>query len=293
MEELRDELVRTFSQDGSVSVRVLAATNLVREAVRRHCTSPTASVALGRSLMGALLLATEAQDGEKVQIQVRGDGPLGTILVTADAAGSVRGYVQHPSANPPLRGEDLGVSEGIGLGLLSVERNHPSWKRPYSGIVPLVTGEIAQDLAHYLLESEQKASAVVLGIYLGAEGEIEAAGGYLIQGLPGAPDSLLAELENRVADTPHPSEMLRDGSSATLILEQLLDGVGFGEVSRVEPRFHCPCSIERVRNAARILGREELRDVVAKGEPLEVRCAFCAEMYRLSVDEVGSLIPDA
>jgi molecular chaperone Hsp33 len=293
VEVLRDELVRTLSADGSVSVRVLSATNLVREAVRRHHTSPAASVALGRALMGALLLASEAQDGERVQLQLRGDGPLGTILVTADSGGAVRGYVQHPAADPPLCGEELGVAEGIGLGALSVERNHPSWKRPYNGIVPLATGEIAQDLAHYLLESEQKPSAVALGVYLGREAAVEAAGGYLIQGLPGASDRALADLERRVAVTLHPSEMLRAGASAQSILERLLAGVGSGEPSRVAPRFECPCSVERVRRAATLLGRDELRDAAARGETLEVRCAFCADVYRLGPDEVGSLLPDA
>jgi molecular chaperone Hsp33 len=293
VEALQDALVRTLSADGSVSVRVLSATNLVREAVRRHRTSPAASVALGRALMGGLLLATEAQDGERVQIQVRGDGPLGSLLVTADAGGAVRGYVQHPSADVPLRGEELGVAAGIGLGALSVERNHPSWKRPYSGIVPLVTGEIAQDLAHYLLESEQKPSAVALGVYLGRDGAIEAAGGYLIQSLPGASESALADLEARVSGTRHPSELLHAGASAESILERLVEGVGAGELSRVTPRFECPCSDERVRYAATLLGRDELRDAVRKGETLEVVCAFCAEVYRLAPDEIGALLPDA
>jgi molecular chaperone Hsp33 len=293
MEVLRDELVRTLSADGSVSVRVLSATNLVREAVRRHQTSPAASVALGRALMGALLLASEAQDGERVQLQLRGDGPLGTILVTADSGGAVRGYVQHPGADPPLRGEELGVAEGVGLGALSVERNHPSWKRPYNGIVPLVTGEIAQDLAHYLLESEQKPSAVALGVYLGRDAAVEAAGGYLIQSLPGASERALADLELRVAGTLHPSEMLHAGASAQSILERLVAGVGAAETSRVAPRFECPCSVERVRRAATLLGRDELRDAAAQGETLEVRCAFCADVYRLGPDEVGSLLPDA
>lgn len=293
MQRLRDELVRTLSADGSVSVRALAATNLVREAVRRHATSPTASVALGRSLMGALLLASEAQDGERVQLQVRGDGPLGTILVTADSEGSVRGYVQHPSANPPLEGEELGVSQAVGLGILMVERNHASWKQPYSGIVPLVTGEIAKDLAHYLLESEQKPSTVALGIYLGRDGSVEAAGGYLVQGLPGADESVLERLEQRVGDTAHPSRLLRDGATAEDLLERLLAGVDSGDVDRIEPRFACPCDDERVRRAALLLPREELREVAAGDEGLELRCAFCAEVYRLTPDEVGSLVPDA
>lgn len=293
MEDARDELVRTISADGSVSVRVLAATSVVREAVRRHHTSPTASVALGRALMGALLLATEAKDGERLQLRVRGDGPLGTILVTADAEGTVRGYVQHPAVDTPLSGEALGVAEAVGLGILCVERNHASWRHPYSGIVPIVTGELAQDLAHYLLESEQKPSAVALGIYLTAQGEVEAAGGYLIQSLPGAPDAALAAFERRVAETAHPSELVRAGASAQTILERLLAGVGWRAIDRVQPRFHCPCDLARVRRAAALLGRAEIREIIARGEELEVRCAFCGDVYRLGPDELGSALPDA
>jgi molecular chaperone Hsp33 len=285
--------VRTLSGDGSVSVRVLTATNLVREAVRRHATSPTASVALGRALMGALLLATETQDGEQVQVRLRGDGPLGGITVTAESSGRVRGYVQHPHANPPLHGEALGLSRALGVGTLAVDRNHPRWKQPYSGVVPLVSGEIAQDLALYLLESEQKPSALALGIYLSAAGGVEAAGGYLIQRLPGAADTALAALEQRVARSVHPAELLHAGASADGILERLLEGLGSGAVTRLEPRFHCPCSALRVRRAAVLLGRQELREIAANGEELEVRCAFCAEVYRLSPDEVGSLLPDS
>jgi molecular chaperone Hsp33 len=293
VEQLHDELVRTLSTDGSVSVRVLSATNLVREAARRHATSPAATVALGRAMMGALLLATEGQHGERIQLQLRGDGPLGTITVTADSGGAVRGYAQHPHADVPLRGEHLGVADAIGLGALAVERNRPAWKRPYSGIVPLVEGEIAQDLARYLLESEQKPSAVALGVYLGTRGEVEAAGGYLVQSLPGAGDEALAELEQRVAQTANPSERLHGGASAAAILERLLPGQTAVEADRLEPRFHCPCSIERVRRAAELLGRDEIRDVVAQGEDLEMRCAFCADIYHLSANEVGSLLPDA
>lgn len=281
-----------MAADGSVSVRVLSATHLVREAIARHQPSPAAGVALARALMGGVLLATEGQDGERVQVHFRGDGPFGAILVTADSSGSVRGYVQHPSADVPLRGESLGVAAGMGLGALTVERNHPSWKQPYSGIVPIVSGEIAQDLAHYLLESEQKPSAVALGVYLSPDGEIEAAGGYLVQALPGASDAALADMEARVAGAP-PAERLRAGDSPEDLLARLLDGVGFGDVERAEPRFFCPCDRDRVKHAAVLLGRDELREVAAGDEPLEVRCAFCAEVYRLSPDEVGALAPDA
>lgn len=288
-----DALARTFAVDGSVSVRVLAATALVREAAQRHATSPTGTVALGRALMGGLLLATEGQDGERVQLRIRGDGPLGGLLVTADSDGAVRGYAHNPGTDAPLRGEELGLSEALGLGQLSIERNHPSWKRPYTGIVPLVSGEIAQDLARYLLESEQKPSAVALGVYLAPGGSVAAAGGYLVQSLPGADAGVLADFEARIAQTLHPSELLHAGATVDEILERLVGEVPRDRVEYVEPRFHCPCDVERVIRAALLLGRDEIREIVERDEELEVRCEFCAEVYRLPADELGRRCPDA
>jgi molecular chaperone Hsp33 len=290
---MRDALARTFAVDGSVSVRVLAATELVREAAERHGASPTGAVALGRALMGALLLATEGQDGERVQLHIRGDGPLGALLVTADAAGSARGYARNPGTNAPLHGAELGLREAIGLGELTVERNHPSWKRPYAGIVPLVSGEIAQDLARYLLESEQKPSAVALGVYLEPGGQVAAAGGYLVQKLPGADAGVIADFEARVEQTLHPSELLHAGSDVDEILEQLLGDVPRHRVDHITPRFHCPCTMDRVLRAALLIGREEIREIIERDEELEVRCEFCSEVYRLPANELGRHCPDA
>lgn len=282
-----DVLVRTSAFDGSVSIRVLSATELVRNATRRHATSPVASVALGRALMGGLLLATEAQDGERIQLRLRGNGPLGTLVVTADAEGDVRGYASNPQCDVPLRGEELGICDALGFGELHVERNHESWKHPYSGIVPIVEGEIAQDLARYLYESEQKPSAVALGVYLGTTGEVEAAAGYLVQSLPGADDAVLAAFEERVAATLHPSELIREGTTAEELMDRLLGDAPRAERQSLRPRFICPCNAERVLAAAMLLGRDEIRQIVETGEVLEVRCEFCAELYHIDPDELG------
>jgi len=293
MPTLLDELVRTLSADGNLSVRVLVATNLVREAAHRHQTKPAATVALGRALMGALLLASESSDAMRVQLAFRGQGPLGSIITSAEGRERVRGYVTHPGADVPLKGAHLGVAEAIGLGELAVERIHPSWKRPYSGIVPLVTGEIAQDLTHYLFESEQKPSAVAAGIYLGPDAGVEAAGGYLIQALPGADEESLARIEERISIHSNPSEQVRAGASATELLEQLLGPGEHGTIDRFEPRFACQCDAERVTRAATLLGEEEIREIVSRNETLEVRCTWCGEVYMLSADELGRQYPDA
>ncbi len=293
MPTLHDELVRTVSADGSLSVRVLVATNLVREAAHRHQTQPAATVALGRALMGALLLASESSDAMRVQLAFRGQGALGSIVASAEGRERVRGYVTHPEADVPLEGEHLGVARALGLGELAVERIHPSWKRPYSGIVPLVTGEIAQDLTHYLYESEQKPSAVAAGIYLGPDARVEAAGGYLIQALPGADEETLAQVEDRISANSNPSEQLRAGASASNLLEQLLGPDEHGPTDRCEPQFACRCDSERVVRAATLLGKDEIREIVANNETLEVRCSWCGEVYQLTADELGRQQLDA
>lgn len=293
MPTLHDELIRTLAADGTLSVRVLAASNLVREAAYRHQTSPAATVALGRALMGGVLLASESSPGLRVQLQFRGRGPLGPVTVTADGSGLVRGYAAHPDAPTPLEGPHLGVAAALGLGELRVERMHPAWKRPYSGIVPMVNGEIAQDLALYLLESEQKPSALALGIYLGPGGKVEAAGGYLVQALPDVDTPEVRALEERIHANSNPSEQLRAGTSTRELLEQLLGETGHGPVDLLEPRFHCSCDAQRVLRAAQLLGRDEIHEIIASGEDLDVRCSWCSEVYRLGSGELERSLEDA
>ena len=286
MPTLHDELLRTLSADGTLSVRVLSASNLVREAAYRHATSPAATVALGRVLMGGLLLASESSPLLRVQLQFRGRGPIGSVMVTADGEGRVRGYATHPDVATPLEGPHLGVAAALGLGELRVERMHPAWKQPYSGIVPIVQGEIAQDLTLYLLESEQKPSALALGIYLGPGGEVEAAGGYLVQALPDIEIPDVRVIEERIHANSNPSEQLHAGTSTRELLEQLLAETGHGPVDVIEPRFECTCDAERVARSAQLLGEKELREIIASGETLEVRCSWCAENYHIDPDQL-------
>lgn len=287
-----DILIRTVSGDGSIAVRAVVATGLVGEAAQRHGTSPTATAALGRTLMGAVLMAAEAGAEETLQIQLRGDGPLGAVTVIADSEGCVRGFVGDPGADLPSRAGKLDVGGAVGRGILAVVRNHPSWREPYSGLVPLASGEVAEDLARYLTQSEQKPSAVALGVYVGADGTVEAAGGLLVHALPGARDESLALLEANVRRLPSPTEMLRAGLGADGMVDLVLEGMGSRERHQRAPCFFCRCSDERVRQAVTLLGRDEIREITALGEPLEVRCEFCAERYVVPADDVGRLLPD-
>jgi molecular chaperone Hsp33 len=206
----------------------------------------------------------------------------------------VRGCVGLPTTHLPAREDGkLDVGGAIGAGILTVVRFHPSWREPYSGIVPLVSGEVAEDVASYLRSSEQKPCAVALGVHVDDAGTVDAAGGYLVQALPNASEASLATLEANVLALPPPSELVRSGLSAGAIADRLLAGLGRGEIQRVSPSFHCGCDRERVLRAVALLGRDEMRDIARKGDEIEVRCAFCAERYAIAADEVGSLALDA
>ncbi len=282
-----------LSGDGSFAVRALVATDLVAEAARRHVTSPTASAALGRALMGATLLAAAAKRDETVQLAFRGDGPIGSVTAIADGAGRARGFVGNPAVEVPPRGRKLDVGAAVGRGILAVVRHHPSWREPHRGLVPLVSGEIAEDIARYLKDSEQVASAVALGVLVGADGAVEAAGGFVVQVLPGADEVALAELERNVLGLAPPTELLRAGLRGDEILERLVGSLSSGPRERSRPAFACSCDRGRVERAVLLLGRAEVREIAAKGETVEVRCEFCAERYTLAADEVARLAPDA
>lgn len=290
---LTDELVRTVSSDGSVSVRAIVGTEIVREAARLQGLGPTAVTALGRALLGTVLVAAGAQEDETVQIQFRGDGPLGIVLAIAEQNGRVRGTVSNPGGAADPSDDRSMIAASVGTGILSVVRSHPRWKEPYRGIIPLDSGEIGLDIARYLTDSEQTPSAIGLGVGLDERGDVAAAGGFLVQALPGADDAVVARIEGNVRAIWSTAELIQDGSDAAAIVDLVLSGVGSSAHHHSTPHFHCPCTRERVARTVVLLGRKELREIIAKREELEVRCEFCGERYVLGPDQLGGLLPDA
>lgn len=288
MEAAPDRLVRTMSRDGGIAVRAIVGTRLVADAARRHDTSPTASVALGRTLLGALLLAAGGKSGESVQVQFRGDGPLRSVVALADDAGRARGYVLHPRADPPRSRGALDVRSAVGAGVLTVVRQRPG-QLPYTGVVQIVYGTIARDLTHYLAESEQSRTAVALGVQETPDGGITAAAGYLVHALPGASEEETRRAEQNVRETS-PSELVAGGCDARELADRLLDGLGRREHIESEVRFHCNCDAERVAAAVRLLGEEEIARSAQSSESLQVRCEFCAASYTLAPDALRALI---
>jgi molecular chaperone Hsp33 len=293
------ELVRTVSLHGSVAARAIIGSELVAHAMSLRQMAPTAANALGRTLMGAVLVAVGAgktdslHAGETVQVQLRGDGPLGTVLAISDAAGRVRGTVARPGVDLRLDDESPDVGRAIGLGTLTLVRHRPGWREPYSGTVPLVSGEVAKDLALYLTESEQSPSAIGLGVAMTDDESAVAAGGFLVQVLPDARDDEVARVEANVRALPRLSDLVLTGVGADEILDQLLDGVGSRARHRSQPVFHCPCTRERALRTLQLLGRSDLLEMIESGGTQEVRCHFCGRGYDFGPDEMRLVAPPA
>lgn len=292
-----DLLVRTISESGTIAVKTIIASELVAEALSLREYAPTAANALGRAMMGALLIAVgsaadDADDAnvESVQVQFRGDGPLGSLTAIADSRARVRGTIQRPLTDIVREDGSPNVARAVGLGTLNVVRHRPRWRSPYTGTVPLVSGEIAGDLTLYLTESEQTPSAVGLGVALGPHGRDVGACGFLVQALPGASDEDLAQVEANVAGLPGLATLLEGEIDADTLVDRLLIGLGARERHHMDPRFHCPCTRERALRTLSLLEKRELQELVASGASQEIVCEFCGRAYQIEGDELHPLI---
>jgi molecular chaperone Hsp33 len=288
-----DLLLHALSADGTLGVRAISATGLVSEAATRRGASPLAGAALGRALLGTVLLGAGGKDGETVELRLRGDGPLRSVLAMSDGLGRARGTIGNPSAALPLRDGRLDLEGGLGAGELAVTRLRPGRLRPYTGVVPIVSGGIAKDLALYLAESEQTPSAVGLGVLHAGDGRIDVACGFLVQALPGASGDGLARAERNVGALAGPAELLREGLALHGLIERLLDGLGVRLLDERVPVYHCGCDEERALRASALLGREDLDQAISEGGPLDVRCDFCGDRYAIDPAEALALLPPA
>lgn len=288
-----DQLIKAIAADGRIRVVALITTDLVEEARRRHHTSPTATAALGKALTGSLLLS-ESLLKEKGTLTVRiiGRGPLGGILVDAHADGAVRGYVAHPDIHlPPSEAGTFDVGGAVGRdGTLSVTLDS-GVGAPYSGTVELLSGELSDDFTHFMATSQQTPAAISLGIYVGREGQVEAAGGLMVQLMPGAGDEIAWRLEQAFRELPALTELIRRNHSLDEILGIALEGFAVQVLERSDRiRFECQCSPERVMRAIASLGPGEIRSIIDEDGQAEVRCHFCNEEYHLSREQLEDLL---
>ena len=273
----------------AAGIRAFAAitTKLTEEARRRHDCYPVVTAALGRCMTGAILMAANLKNDEALTIRIDGNGPLGTIIADARPDGTVRGYVKNASVDLPLQNGKLAVGQAVGEGEIYVTR-FTGLKEPFTGSTALVSGEIAEDLTHYLYTSEQTPSTISLGVLINPDLTVAAAGGLFIQALPGSNDDDLAVIEANLAVMPPLSQFIAEGQTAEAVLRFVFAGLPVTVHDPQPLEFRCTCSKERVLNALISLGYDEVAAIAQDGQA-ELICHFCNEKYYITEEELNGL----
>lgn len=287
---MSNELVRAIAANAQIRAFACNTREMAEDARRAHNTSPVVTAALGRLLSaGAMMGSMLKGDKDLLTLQVKGDGPMRGLTVTADAKGCVKGYPIVPDVIVPANAlGKLDVGGAIGKGTLSVIKDM-GLKEPYVGQTQLQTGEIAEDLTYYFAASEQVPSAVGLGVLMNKDNTVRQAGGFIIQLMPFAEEGVIAKLEENLAKVASVTALLEEGNSPAGMLQILLDGMDPEITDTREVFFRCNCSKERIERVLISLGKEELSDMIQEGEPIEVNCQFCNKSYSFTVDELKTL----
>jgi len=288
------ELVRAMTRDGFVKAVAVTTKDIVERARQIHKTLPTATAALGRLLSAASMMGNmqKVEDGS-ITLQVKGGGPLGTVLAVSDAEGNVRGYVQNPQISllEKYRGK-LDVGGAVGTdGMLTVIRDL-QMKEPYIGSVQLVSGEIAEDITEYFVQSEQTPTACALGVLVDVDQSVRASGGYLIQLLPGAPDDIIDLIEAGIQKAGAVTTLLDQGLSAQQLLETVMEGLDLEILETSPVEYRCYCSRDRVRSTLISLGKKDLQEIVADQETIHVECQFCDTIYDFTPEEIAGILEE-
>lgn len=285
----KDRIIKGITSDGHFKVSVVKTTEVVKNAARRHELSLLNKVLLGRALTGTMLLASSLKGEERIRLRLEGNGPTGVILAEANSVGEIRGFVQNPHAelDPSLH---TSVGEGIGLGVLTVSKTLYNEADQINGSVEIAKGNISEDIAYYLAQSEQIHSAIHLDVSLNDEGEIKSAGGVLIQALPEAPEEKITVIQNNLKNMPPVSELFEKGEYIDDILKEVTAPYSVKELARGPVHFFCRCTRDRFISAIEMLGRADLEEISDKGQ--ELVCHYCNERYFITKDEIGQILAD-
>ena len=291
---MSDYLVRGMTMDGFVKVVAIRSTELVRRGAQIHKTAPNATAAFGRALTAASMMGNmQKVDNGSMTLQIKGDGPIGTIVCVSDPTGNVRGYVYE--SNVPLVEKypgKLDVGATVGNGTLTVIRDL-QMKEPYVGSVPLVSGEIGDDVTAYFAQSEQTPTACALGVLVDTDLSVKVAGGYLLQLLPGAPDEVIDVLEQGIKRAGAVTTMLEQGMTPEDILGAVCGDLGVVFMETTEVAYKCYCTRERVTAALLSLGKEELTEIMNEGKTFPVECQFCDETYEFTPEDIRQMLREA
>ncbi|MGE7907812.1 Hsp33 family molecular chaperone HslO [Peribacillus sp. NPDC094092] len=287
---MKDYLIKALGYEGQVRAYAVSTTDTVGEAQRRHYTWPTASAALGRAMTAGVMMGGMLKGEEKLTIKIEGGGPIGSILVDSNAKGEVRGYVTHPQTHFDLNEQGkLDVRKAVGTdGLLTVVKDI-GLRDYFSGQVPLVSGELGEDFTYYFVTSEQVPSSVGVGVLVNPDNSILAAGGFIIQLMPGTSEDTISKIENRLSTITPVSKMIQSGMTPEEILTEILGEGNVNILEKMDVQFSCQCSRERIANALISLGQAEIRDIIETEGQAEAHCHFCNQTYQFTREELEEL----
>lgn len=289
----KDHLIKAIAYQGQIRIVAVDATEVVKEAQTRHQTYPTTSAALGRSLTAGLLLASMLKGQEKYSIRLSSDGPIKEIVIDATAHGTVRGFVHNPQVDLPLNHKGkLDVSGALGKnGLLTVTKDL-TLNQNFTGQVPIVSGEIAEDFTYYLTQSEQIPSSMGLGVLVNPDHSILSAGGFLVQVMPGCSEAVLQKVEQSIQAMPPISTLIKQGKSPLEVIGLIASQDTFTVLETIPVSFQCTCSKTRTEQTLMLLGTDELKDMIKTQHGADVHCNFCNEHYVFSEEDLARLVSE-
>lgn len=287
-------MVRATAADAQIRAFAATTKNLVEEMRSLHNTSPVVSAALGRLLTGgAMMGAMMKGENDLLTLQIKGDGPIGGMTVTADAHGNVKGYANEAQVILPANAAGkLDVGSAVGKGILRVVKDM-GLKEPYVGQTELQTGEIAEDLTYYFATSEQVPSAVGLGVLMEKDNTVKQAGGFIIQLMPSAEDEVISVLEEKLKSMDSVTNILNAGNTPEQLLEILLGDLGLEITDTIPATYYCDCSRERVERAIISIGKKDIQEMIDDGKPVEVRCQFCNNKYEFETEDLKHMLDKA
>ena len=288
---MSDYMIRATAANGQIRAFAATTRDLTEYARNAHNTSPVVTAALGRTMTAAVMMGSMLKgDKELLTVKIQGDGPIGSLTVTADSHGHVKGYAQNPVVL--IQANSIGkldVAGAIGKGVLSVIKDI-GLKDPYVGQTDLVSGEIAEDLTYYFAVSEQTPSSVGLGVLMNKDNTVRQAGGFIVQLMPFAEESTIAKLEENVQKITSVTNLLEEGHTPESLLDKVLEGFDVEINEKIPTKFYCNCSRERVEKALISIGRKELNEMIQEGKSIEMNCHFCNKNYEFTVEELKEIL---
>lgn len=289
--KLKDRLIKGISEDGHFKISAVKTSDVVKTAQKKHHLSLLNTILLGRALTGTMLMASELKGEERVQLRFEGDGPVGSVVAEASRVGEIRGYVQRPEVELDYSRDDVELGDGLGIGLLTYSKTLYNEAEPRRSTIELIKGNITDDLAYYMVQSEQVPSAILLDVGINDNGIATEAGGVLIQRMPDAPEGKIDKLQKKMKSFGSIHSMFKDGIYVDELMKKVMHPIKVKELDRQPVDFFCRCTRKRFVDALAMLGYDDLKEISDEGQ--ELVCHFCNEHYYVSKDEIEDILIQA